>query len=138
MSSIHDEPEEVPVRSPSPPPPFPTTNAEIYALYKAKWNTFKSGQASQLTFTQLPWPVLFDAAGPGDITGPRLSEFYAHPERPVSMHKNKKELGRAELLLWHPDKFMGKVIGKAHNEELSKIQEGVGAVTRFLIELAAE
>lgn len=125
--------------SPSPPPyspPPPLTVAERFSLYERKWAALKV-DALVLSFDLLPWPILHDVSAPEDITEERMVEFFYHPERSGYENKTVKERSRIELLRWHPDKFLGKVLGKVDEEHRAMVEETMGLVTRFLLRSAA-
>ena len=126
-----------PPRSPSPPPPPPPlTVADRFALYERKWTALKS-DVPVLSFEVLPWPILHDVSAPEDITEERMAEFFYSPERPGYENKTQKERSRIELLRWHPDKFLGKVLGKVDAGYRAMVEEAIGQVTRFLVASAA-
>ncbi|KAF8799751.1 hypothetical protein BYT27DRAFT_7263611 [Phlegmacium glaucopus] len=119
--------------SPSPPPsPPPLTVADRFALYESKWAALKSS-VPVLSFELLPWPTLHDVFAPEDITTERMVEFFYHNERPGYEKKTRKECNRIELLRWHPDKFLIKVLDKVVAEHHAIVEEAAGQVIRFLL-----
>jgi hypothetical protein len=125
--------------SPSPPPffpPPPLTIADRFALYERKWAALKF-DVPVLFFDLLPWPTLHDVSTPEDITEERMVEFFYHPERAGYENKILKERSRIELLRWHPDKFLGKILSKVNEEHRAMVEETIGQVTRFLVRSAA-
>ena len=119
-----------------PPPPPPLTDMERFALYERKWTTLKSN-ASILSFEHLPWPTLHDVSSPADITYANMVEFFYHPDRPGCEGKSQKERSRVELLRWHPDKFLGKVLTKVDAAHRAMVEEAAGQVTLFLLAAVA-
>ena len=133
-ASMRTAPPYSPPPTPSPPPPL--TVADRFALYERKWTALKS-DVPILSFDLLPWPILHDVSAPEDITEERMFEFFYHPERPGYRKKTVKERSRIELLRWHPDKFLGKVLGKVDEEHRAMVEEVIGQVSRFLVRSAA-
>lgn len=119
-----------PPRSPSPPPPLSDTDR--FVLYERKWAALKS-DVPVLSFEFLPWPILHDVSTPEDITDERMAEFFRYPERPGYENKTQKERNRIELLRWHPDKFLARVLGKVDAGHRAMVKEAVGQVSRFLV-----
>ena len=75
-----------------------------------------------LSLVLLPRPTLHDVFAPEDTTEEPVAEFFYILERPRYERKTLKECSRIELLRWHPDKFLEKVLGKVDEEHRAMLE----------------
>jgi hypothetical protein len=123
---------------------FSADNASVirsqFEMYDRKWNELKTASdIPPLCFSILPWPVLGSVAtSPSDIRPERVQAFIFHPLRADADAKSRRELVRAEILKWHPDKFDAKVVGYVIDAEKDMVKEGGGVVARILTQILEE
>ncbi|KAF9040140.1 hypothetical protein BJ165DRAFT_1407257 [Panaeolus papilionaceus] len=102
--------QEVP--RPAPPPriapyPEPSTSSRItrqqrVALHEAIWKVLRgSDNIPPISFRQIPWPVLSDAARPSNLTEEAFEAFY----QAAASAKSRARVVKQALLRFNPDKF---------------------------------
>ena len=98
------------------------------ARYEARWATFISQKITSgpLAFRDIPW--LAD-----DLTD--LKQVKALVLHGVSGHKDIRKRLQAELMRWHPDKFMGRWNGRLLPVDQPRVLEKVSRTSQVLTEL---
>ena len=115
--------------------------------YERRWEVLLSvgedaGEGGEgLKFEDIPWPIYAPtkklALTLDDLTHSAISSFLL-PDTPTTAQtplqlKMRKDLLRAQILRFHPDKFEGRVMGRVEaGEERERVREGVGRVVRVL------
>lgn len=106
--------------------------------YEEKWAALRSNAVGveHLGFHDIPWPSFENVRCIGDITEERVSVFMCH-----LLHEHIQCPGggqaksiRSELLLWHPDKFVGH-IEKVIEGDRKAVWEAVGHLACILTTL---
>ncbi|KAF8606767.1 hypothetical protein BDV93DRAFT_419138, partial [Ceratobasidium sp. AG-I] len=88
-----------------------------------------------LYFSNIPWPTVRAPRGPDDITKEAVAALVLSPSH--SPDKNAKARLRELLLLWHPDKFVGRWMSFVVPADQEDVTEGVMTVARIANELLA-
>lgn len=90
-----------------------TGTAAAWARYTSQWAKLqgtgvpgKKTTDAILYFSNIPWPTVRAPRGPGDISKEAVAALVLSPSH--SPDKNIKARLRELLLLWHPDKFVGR------------------------------
>ncbi|KAF9040103.1 hypothetical protein BJ165DRAFT_1407231 [Panaeolus papilionaceus] len=128
--------QEVP--QPAPPPrvapyPEPSTSGRItrqqrVALHEARWKVLRgSDNIPPISFRQMPWPVLSDAARPSDLTKEAFEAFY----QAAASGKSRARVIKEALLRFHPDKF-SKLEAKIQVGALDDVRAGMALVIHYL------
>lgn len=110
-------------------------NAEAFRTYEARWRDLRKAtavQAAPLSFADFPWPSLEPIRHREDITFERVKEFVLYGSKVQG--KTAKEVAKAELVKWHPDKFEASpaVLSIQDRMERKRIIKGAGLVARWL------
>ncbi|CAE6485050.1 unnamed protein product [Rhizoctonia solani] len=121
----------------------PNSDAAAWARYTAQWNKLQSmgvpGKKNSdaiLFFSNIPWPTVRAPRGPDDITKEAVASLVLSSSH--SYDKTAKARLRELLLLWHPDKFVGRWMCYVVPADQPDVTEGVMAVARIANELMAE
>ncbi|KAG2140597.1 hypothetical protein DEU56DRAFT_285999 [Suillus clintonianus] len=109
-------------------------------LYDAKWNELKHNKnLTSVMLCEMPWPMFAQGCtSPDDISRRSLEAFIFHPIRPGIKIKSRKDIFRAEILRFHPDKFNSHFVLKLRECDRDKALEIAGAVARTLTDMMAE
>ncbi|TDL26300.1 hypothetical protein BD410DRAFT_704853, partial [Rickenella mellea] len=99
--------------------------------YETRWQSIPSSK-EKLTFRSIPWPLLSPPSKPQSITLAGVTYFLLSPLH--SGNQSNKERIKEALRRWHPDRFR-RLMSRVPEEEKAAVEEGVGAVARFLNEL---
>jgi hypothetical protein len=112
--------------------------------YERRWEVLLSVTrpgGGGLKFEDIPWPVFAptkkSALTLDDLTHSAISSFLL-PDPPITtltplQLKTRKDLLRAQILRFHPDKFEGRLMGRVEaGDERDRVREGVGKVVRVL------
>lgn len=90
-----------------------STTAAAWARYTSQWAKLqgtgvpgKKTTDAILYFSNIPWPTVRAPRGPDDISKEAVAALVLSPSH--SPDKNAKARLRELLLLWHPDKFVGR------------------------------
>ncbi|KAI0652983.1 hypothetical protein C8Q70DRAFT_928804, partial [Cubamyces menziesii] len=73
-----------------------------------------------------------------EITLDSVRGFIFHPLRCSTAGKTRKEILKAELLRWHPDKFDTLMHPKIREVDWSRTKEAAGLVARWITHLMTE
>ena len=118
-----------------------TDNIAKFELHDALWKALKDGVEPNgnpippIWGHQLPWPVLdVDVTHPSQITMERVQTYVFHAQRPGLQSMSLKNRIRAELLRWHPDKFIPIVMKFVvdNEDERNGILAAADSVTKIL------
>ncbi|CAE6445537.1 unnamed protein product [Rhizoctonia solani] len=93
----------------------------------------KGKMPSNLTFYDIPWPVLGQANSFHDLTNQNIAAFLLSPHH--SQGKSPKARLRAAILIWHPDKFAQKVLPHVAESHRPAVVAAVNVVARIVTEL---
>ncbi|CAE6479482.1 unnamed protein product [Rhizoctonia solani] len=93
----------------------------------------KGKTSGRVTFYDIPWPVLGQASSFHDLTNENISAFLLSPYH--SQDKSPKARLRAAILIWHPDKFVQKVLPHIAESHRPAVSAGVDIVARIVTEL---
>ncbi|KAF7797738.1 hypothetical protein EIP86_008938 [Pleurotus ostreatoroseus] len=102
----------------------PAQKIQPYEEYCRKWELVEQSEGS-LVFSDIPWPTL-DASCIGEK---EVKHFY------TSSGKDTRQMVRAELLRWHPDKFGPKYLPRVQLCDRDRVKEKDDLVSRCLNEL---
>ncbi|KAG8777760.1 hypothetical protein FRC12_000210 [Ceratobasidium sp. 428] len=126
--------------------PMDTSNgqaAAAWARYTTQWNKLqgtgvpgKPTTDAILYFSNIPWPTIRSPRRPEDISKEAVTALVLSTSH--SLEKNTKARLRELLLLWHPDKFVGRWMNFVVPADQADVTEGVMAVARIANELLAE
>ncbi|KAI0258846.1 hypothetical protein BC834DRAFT_909242 [Gloeopeniophorella convolvens] len=110
--------------------------ADARGAYDRAWAALLEappGDGPELRFADVPWPVA-DAAS---LTSDAIAAFLlpAHGADEPEGAKARREVLRATMLRFHPDKFEGRVLVRVRPEEREAVREGMGAVVRAVTAL---
>lgn len=121
-------------------------NANSSSTVAAAWTTYeractelmdakpsKGKMSSNLTFYDIPWPVLGQANSFHDLTNQNIAAFLLSPHH--SQGKSPKARLRAAILIWHPDKFAQKVLPQVAESHRPAVVAAVNVVARIVTEL---
>jgi hypothetical protein len=120
---------------------------EARRVYDERWKALLSAssapEAADLSFADVPWPVLPSRAGSAtkleDIVPAALERFLVPPSASdvddAEKQKLRKDRLRETLLRFHPDKFGARVLGRVHESDREDVKDGVGRVVRGMTEL---
>ncbi|KAF8734922.1 hypothetical protein RHS02_06709, partial [Rhizoctonia solani] len=106
------------------------------------WSTYEKACAAlmdskpkgkNLTFYDIPWPVLGQANSFHDLTNANIAAFLLSPHH--SRDKSPKVRLRAAILIWHPDKFAQKVLPHVAESHRPAVLAAVNVVARIVTEL---
>ncbi|CUA77227.1 hypothetical protein RSOLAG22IIIB_06582 [Rhizoctonia solani] len=121
----------------------PSSESAAWARYTTQWNKLQgmgtNGKKNSdviLFFSNIPWPTVRAPRGPEDITKEAVASLVLSASH--SQAKNVKVRLRELLLLWHPDKFVGRWMCYVVPADQPDVTEGVMAVARIANELLAE
>lgn len=121
----------------------PSSIAAAWARYTVQWAKLQGTGApgkkttdAILYFSNIPWPTVRAPRGPDDITKEAVAALVLSPSH--SPDKNAKARLRELLLLWHPDKFVGRWMSFVVPADQEDVTEGVMTVARIANELLAE
>ncbi|KAG8747749.1 hypothetical protein FRC10_011878 [Ceratobasidium sp. 414] len=89
--------------------------------------------SSNLTFYDIPWPVLGTASTFHDLTTQNIAAFLLSPHH--SQGKSRRARLRAAILIWHPDKFAQKVLPRVAESHRPAVVAAVNVVARIVTEL---
>ncbi|KAG8705671.1 hypothetical protein FRC08_001523 [Ceratobasidium sp. 394] len=114
-----------------------------WARYTSQWNKLqgtgapgKQATDAILYFSNIPWPTVRSPRRPEDISKEAVAALVLSPSH--SPEKSTKARLRELLLLWHPDKFVGRWMTYVVPADREDVTEGVMAVARIANELLAE
>lgn len=93
----------------------------------------KGKMSTNLTFYDIPWPVLGQANSFHDLTNQNIAAFLLSPLH--SQGKSPKARLRAAILIWHPDKFAQKVLPHVAESHRPAVVAAVNVVARIVTEL---
>ncbi|QRV77769.1 hypothetical protein RhiJN_05784 [Ceratobasidium sp. AG-Ba] len=116
--------------------------AAAWARYTTQWNKLQGTGAAEkqtdaiLYFSNIPWPTVRSPRRPEDITKEAVAALVLSNSH--SQQKNTKARLRELLLLWHPDKFIGRWMAYVVPADQEDVTEGVMAVARIANELLAD
>ncbi|KAJ1303467.1 hypothetical protein OPQ81_011655 [Rhizoctonia solani] len=120
-----------------------SSDSAAWARYTTQWNKLQSmgvpGKKNSdvmLFFSNIPWPTVRAPRGPEDITKDAVASLVLSTSH--SQEKSAKVRLRELLLLWHPDKFVGRWMCYVVPSDQPDVTEGVMAVARIANELLAE
>ncbi|KAG9119951.1 hypothetical protein FRC07_004784 [Ceratobasidium sp. 392] len=120
-----------------------SATAAAWARYTTQWNKLQGTgapgkQASDaiLYFSNIPWPTVRSPRRPEDISKEAVAALVLSSSH--SHEKSTKARLRELLLLWHPDKFVGRWMSYVVPADQEDVTEGVMAVARIANELLAE
>lgn len=106
---------------------------EFYRLYNVKWKHLKSDvHIPVVLFNQVPWPVLAKIRSPDEITQIAVTQFILNPRRNGLAGKTPRDVIKAEMLKWHPDKFNSKVMPRILSTDVVVTQQAADKVVRIL------
>ena len=122
-------------------------SAQSPSQIAAAWNTYektcaelmqeskssKKVTATNLTFYDIPWPVLGQANTFHDLTNQNIAAFLLSPHH--SQGKSPRARLRAAILIWHPDKFAQKVLPHVAESHRPAVVAAVNVVARIVTEL---
>ncbi|CAE6388440.1 unnamed protein product [Rhizoctonia solani] len=112
---------------------------EGWIAYEAQWAHMRPSETTSLGFIDLPWPCHPPPRLPLDpdaLSKQTISTFLLSPLH--SIGKPRKQRLREALLLYHPDRFVAKWMGRVRKEDAQAVQEAVGRVVRVLTGLVEE
>ncbi|KAB5591425.1 hypothetical protein CTheo_5142 [Ceratobasidium theobromae] len=89
--------------------------------------------STNLTFYDIPWPVLGQANTFHDLTNQNIAAFLLSPHH--SQGKSPRARLRAAILIWHPDKFAQKVLPRVAESHRPAVVAAVNVVARIVTEL---
>ncbi|KAG8726814.1 hypothetical protein FRC11_014433, partial [Ceratobasidium sp. 423] len=120
-----------------------SSDSAAWARYTAQWNKLqtmgmpgKKNSDAILFFSNIPWPTVRAPRGPDDITKEAVASLVLSASH--SQEKSVKARLRELLLLWHPDKFVGRWMCYVVPADQPDVTEGVMAIARIANELLAE
>ncbi|KIJ61467.1 hypothetical protein HYDPIDRAFT_115948 [Hydnomerulius pinastri MD-312] len=110
------------------------------SIYEQKWDELRNNKSLPIIdVSQLPWPVLATICStPEQITYQGVRAFIFYPHRPSNEGKSPRDIVKAEILRFHPDKFTTRVVPKVQPYQQAVAQEIAGAVTRILTRIMSE
>lgn len=126
------------------PSTAPTTGRDLtpearFIEYEKKWELLQTTRISDIRFKELPWPVLEDALDVDTLTKPKVRAFVLHiGQADKFVDKDSKFCLRAELVKWHPDKFLPKYLARIHADDRDMVITAANHVTKLLLELGVE
>ncbi|CCO32001.1 hypothetical protein BN14_06053 [Rhizoctonia solani AG-1 IB] len=112
---------------------------EGWIAYEARWAQMRPSETTSFGFVDLPWPCHPPPRLPLDpdaLSKQTISAFLLSPLH--SIGKPRKQRLREALLLYHPDRFVAKWMGRVKKEDAQVVHDGVGRVTRVLTGLVEE
>lgn len=100
----------------------------------------------KLTFDDIPWPVAPPADERSSITvddiSPGLISSFLLPTNPMDMPPDDsspaKDVLRATMLRFHPDKFEARVLSRVREKDKDRVKEVADVVVRALNSLMKE
>ncbi|CAE6399057.1 unnamed protein product [Rhizoctonia solani] len=114
----------------------PSSVASNWAAYEkacAELMDSKPSKGKNLTFYDIPWPILGQANAFQDLTNASIAAFLLSPHH--SRDKSPKARLRAAILIWHPDKFAQKVLPHVAESHRQAVLAAVNVVARIVTEL---
>ncbi|KAH7345621.1 hypothetical protein B0J17DRAFT_713178 [Rhizoctonia solani] len=117
----------------------PSSVAAAWAAYDKSCSELMDAKPSKgkmptnLTFYDIPWPVLGQANSFHDLTNQNIAAFLLSPHH--SQGKTPKARLRAAILIWHPDKFAQKVLPHVAESHRPAVVAAVNVVARIVTEL---
>jgi len=130
------------------------TFEEAWSIYESRWMllTFatrsigpssntevqQTNAASHLTlsFSDIPWPLLYLPRTCHDITAESIKRFLASEYH--SSEKTHRERIKEALLRWHPDRFGSRILDHVRESQRDEVRKGVDIVVRCLNELLSK
>jgi hypothetical protein len=88
--------------------------------------TIQGDPSERLMFGNIPWPLISRPHNIDGITAEGIREFLFSEGK-----QSHKEIIRAALLLWHPDRFR-RIIERVEEKERAIVENAVGEVARIL------
>jgi hypothetical protein len=114
-------------------------------IYEQRWKDISLRREdvtnqSELTFADIPWPVLPGSAKQGvvldDLLPEAIERFIVPPTTPEEdPQKFRKDRLRETMLRFHPDKFEARVLHFVRESDREVVNEGVGKVVRAITQL---
>jgi hypothetical protein len=113
-------------------------------IYEQRWKDISSRRDEtnqlELSFTDVPWPVLPGSAKQGvvldDLLPEAIERFIVPPTTPgEDSQKFRKDRLRETMLRFHPDKFEARVLHFVRESDREVVNEGVGKVVRAITQL---
>jgi hypothetical protein len=103
---------------------------EARAEYQARWKALLVPAETELRFQDIPWPIAAAYEGKvvtaEDFTEESIAAFL------LDNKQDRKERLREAFLRFHPDKFDGRFMGRIVAEDVKKVVETIGQVSRIL------
>ncbi|KAG8881340.1 hypothetical protein FRB98_004405 [Tulasnella sp. 332] len=117
---------------------------EGWKTYERRWADLQREAAvatlalESLGFEDLPWPVVASGyrTSLDGLTKEAISAFLLSPLH--SEDKSHKVRIRGALLLYHPDRFEGRLMAGVRQKERERVKDAVGRIARVLTSLAEE
>lgn len=95
------------------------------AKYEARWHTFATaGQGKAVTMADVPWLV--------DDLSQDLQQLTAFVMYGAITAEEQRRRSRAELMRWHPDKFVAKFGRRLDAKDKHSILAKVNAISQLL------
>lgn len=114
---------------------------ERWDEYERRWSNIwaslrseDAGNASILTFEDIPWPVRAEQGRPvrvEDLAVKRVEDFLLEGLTVRGGNVTKKDRVRNSLLRWHPDK-LGNLLRRIHPDDVEDVMRGLGIVMECL------
>ncbi|KAF8755522.1 hypothetical protein RHS01_05233 [Rhizoctonia solani] len=110
---------------------------EAWQRYEDTWTELSNSDAPvRLNFHNIPWPAFSQPTGVAQLNSRSIGAFLLS-----SLHdgggSTRRERIRNAMRLWHPDKWMGRYMGRVDPRHAQSVKDGVNAVARALTELLA-
>ncbi|CAE6502262.1 unnamed protein product [Rhizoctonia solani] len=118
-----------------PPPPPPRHQVSLlgaWRSYELRWSELSiAPPTSQISFQDVPWPLLHTPTGPESITPDLVSSFVLSVSH--SGEKSRKERLHGALLRWNPDMFERRWIAYVKENDRPRVKQAVEGVYMSLI-----
>ncbi|KAM5545474.1 hypothetical protein V8D89_000512 [Ganoderma adspersum] len=113
--------------------------AEAVAAYESLWKKLKAKQCPPqcLSYDNFPLPIFDNARTtlPGDITRSAVEAFVLSPLRADARIRSRRARIKAELLLWHSDRFAQEVLPVVHEHDRELVEQAAANINRLLNEI---
>ena len=107
------------------------------AEYQARWKALLVPGSSEhmLRFEDIPWPVAAAYGGDRGLTADDFGQEAIAAFLLGDQTEGRRERLRESLLRFHPDKFQGRFMARVASEDVEKVRQTIGQISRTLNEL---
>ncbi|KAH7105299.1 hypothetical protein BKA62DRAFT_613532 [Auriculariales sp. MPI-PUGE-AT-0066] len=108
-----------------------------FSAYSTRWANMSDQK--HLSWAHIPWPSYEPPTGADAITLDSVRGFILSETASDITSKDHRQRLKEALLLWHPDRFEGRWLGRIEDAaERDRVRDAVGVIARLLNQLMEE